>query len=359
MALWPPERPDAPNSNLNPMGGQQSNPRRPTSRARLDDNPVSFGTGPYFPGVDRTPRASEWSLTSAFWDDVNSVNRAGRIPRETSSSKGKVTGVKIPARRRSSFSTGSWRGPAGNCTTKQAPSGFPAPRGRASATCAWPPGTVLILNPGTGALESTLPLSDGGQGSSSVPPGDHDQIARRYVTMLVADMGVSSIPHEHEEAGNFLRAAFDGKRESDIVLCDGQGLRTQSRAWYRESRGGQKTRVRPAGPRSRAREARGNYGSPPTQNPVLGYREPPPGLQQLLQTQRLQAPKRATPNGPRSTWWQRPLTSRRPMPFLQSRSGRKGGERRRSGPTRSTRSGCKLAGMRWTWRPCWRILARS
>ncbi|KAL2106801.1 hypothetical protein VUR80DRAFT_6203 [Thermomyces stellatus] len=66
-------------------------------------------------------------------------------------------------------------------------------------------------------------------------PGIHSAAVRwrtGYVTMLVADMGVSSIPHEHEEAGNFLRAAFDGKRESDIVLCDGQGLRTQSRAWY-------------------------------------------------------------------------------------------------------------------------------
>lgn len=95
--------------------------------------------------------------------------------------------------------------------------------------------TALKLNPGSHALGFTLPLSDGGH---RVHLPVYPNVTLKYldITMLATDMGVSSIPAGHADAKNFLPTPFEGRRDFDIVLCDGQVLRTHSRASYREYR---------------------------------------------------------------------------------------------------------------------------
>jgi len=56
------------------------------------------------------------------------------------------------------------------------------------------------------------------------------------VTMLAADMGVIDIPAEHPEAKNLLPQQFNPGQLFDLVLCDGQVLRTHVRAAHREMR---------------------------------------------------------------------------------------------------------------------------
>ena len=54
------------------------------------------------------------------------------------------------------------------------------------------------------------------------------------ITLLVADMGVTSIPEEHPDVKNFLPQEFSSETFFDLVICDGQVLRTHARAEYRE-----------------------------------------------------------------------------------------------------------------------------
>ncbi|CEL09194.1 hypothetical protein ASPCAL12334 [Aspergillus calidoustus] len=58
------------------------------------------------------------------------------------------------------------------------------------------------------------------------------------ITMLAADMGVAvtDIPAEHPDAANLLPRQFKPEDQFDLVLCDGQVLRTHDRADYREKR---------------------------------------------------------------------------------------------------------------------------
>jgi hypothetical protein len=49
-------------------------------------------------------------------------------------------------------------------------------------------------------------------------------------------MGVTDIPAEHTDARNMLPQQFDPGQLFDLVLCDGQVLRTHVRAPYREMR---------------------------------------------------------------------------------------------------------------------------
>ncbi len=53
--------------------------------------------------------------------------------------------------------------------------------------------------------------------------------------MLAADMGVISIPKEHPDCENFLPRALQLGETYDLVICDGQVLRTHARAKYREA----------------------------------------------------------------------------------------------------------------------------
>ncbi|MBE3049910.1 hypothetical protein IMZ48_46915 [Candidatus Bathyarchaeota archaeon] len=94
---------------------------------------------------------------------------------------------------------------------------------------------ALELNPGSRATAFSLPTRDGGH---KVLLQKKDRVKMKFldITMLAADMGVMNIPTGHEDADNFLPAQFEPNEEFDIVLCDGQVLRTQSRASYRDDR---------------------------------------------------------------------------------------------------------------------------
>ncbi|KAI1109287.1 hypothetical protein F5Y14DRAFT_433151 [Nemania sp. NC0429] len=56
------------------------------------------------------------------------------------------------------------------------------------------------------------------------------------VTMLAADVGVESIPPDHPDFENFLPRHFQPHDVFDLVICDGQVLRTHQREPYREKR---------------------------------------------------------------------------------------------------------------------------
>jgi 23S rRNA U2552 (ribose-2'-O)-methylase RlmE/FtsJ len=95
--------------------------------------------------------------------------------------------------------------------------------------------TALSLSPGSSALAFTLPPDQGGH-EVLLPPGPNVEVKLVDITMLAADMGVAdNIPAEHADAGNFQRQKQLGpERHFDLVLCDGQVLRTHPRASYRE-----------------------------------------------------------------------------------------------------------------------------
>ncbi|CAG5137587.1 uncharacterized protein ALTATR162_LOCUS160 [Alternaria atra] len=68
--------------------------------------------------------------------------------------------------------------------------------------------------------------------------GINSRIQVRFldITMLAAEMDVTDIPVEHSDARNFMfDLPFYGEA-FDLVFCDGQVLRTHSRAEYREKR---------------------------------------------------------------------------------------------------------------------------
>lgn len=97
--------------------------------------------------------------------------------------------------------------------------------------------TALSFNPGARSLAFSLPQSEGGH-KALLPR--HPDVELRFldITMLPADMGASEIPQDHVDAGKFFPRQFDPNRLFDLVLCDGQVLRTNapSRAAYREKR---------------------------------------------------------------------------------------------------------------------------
>lgn len=94
--------------------------------------------------------------------------------------------------------------------------------------------TALDFNPGAIAFGFSLNVSEGG----------HKVLLRRPnvtlkfldITMLAADMGVTDIPPGHVDADKFLPRQFDPGQLFDLVICDGQVLRTHPRAAYRENR---------------------------------------------------------------------------------------------------------------------------
>lgn len=92
---------------------------------------------------------------------------------------------------------------------------------------------ALQVNPGAKAIAFTLPEEDGGH---AVLLPDDPRVEFKYldVTLLGEDMGAADIPADHPDAARFLpRQVAEGKL-FDLVLCDGQVLRTHSRAAYRE-----------------------------------------------------------------------------------------------------------------------------
>lgn len=95
--------------------------------------------------------------------------------------------------------------------------------------------TALDKNPGACALALSLPISQGGH-KVLLPESPDLTVDFLDITMLAADMGVTDIPADHPDADNILPQRFDPCQLFDLVLCDGQVLRTHVRAAYREMR---------------------------------------------------------------------------------------------------------------------------
>jgi 23S rRNA U2552 (ribose-2'-O)-methylase RlmE/FtsJ len=95
--------------------------------------------------------------------------------------------------------------------------------------------TALSINPGAHALGFSLPVSKGGH-KALLPTDSNVTLKFLDITMLATDMGVTDIPAEHPDAKNMLPQHFDPGQLFDLVLCDGQVLRTHVRAPYRERR---------------------------------------------------------------------------------------------------------------------------
>lgn len=106
--------------------------------------------------------------------------------------------------------------------------------------CAAPGGflaTAMKLNPNSEAVAFSLPPSDGGY--NVLLTGDKKRCVKFLdITMLAADMGATDIPDKHPDAGKFLPCQMRKTHLFDLVLCDGQVLRTHApaRASYRETR---------------------------------------------------------------------------------------------------------------------------
>ncbi|KAK0308709.1 hypothetical protein LTR82_015399 [Friedmanniomyces endolithicus] len=71
-----------------------------------------------------------------------------------------------------------------------------------------------------------------------MPPNSRITVKFMDITMLAADMGVDTIPAGHPDSANFLPRELAPNQFFDLVICDGQVLRTNvhARAEYRESR---------------------------------------------------------------------------------------------------------------------------
>ncbi|VUC23838.1 unnamed protein product [Clonostachys rosea] len=93
--------------------------------------------------------------------------------------------------------------------------------------------TALQKAPGAEALAFSLPASHGGH---RVLLRQTQSVECRFldVTMLAADMGTDTIPASHPEADEFLERQLQATEKFDLVLCDGQVLRTHIRPEYRE-----------------------------------------------------------------------------------------------------------------------------
>ena len=95
--------------------------------------------------------------------------------------------------------------------------------------------TALKQNPGSHVLAFSLPPSSGGH---KVLLPTYSEVEQKFldITMLAGDMGVENIPKDHPDAGNFLSRVLQNEQLFDLVLCEGQVLRTHDRAPYREKR---------------------------------------------------------------------------------------------------------------------------
>ncbi|PYH75379.1 hypothetical protein BO82DRAFT_360071 [Aspergillus uvarum CBS 121591] len=95
--------------------------------------------------------------------------------------------------------------------------------------------TALRINPQARAIGFSLPKSEGGH---NVLLPKHHNVSLKFldITLLATDMGRLDIPNGHPDAGKFLPRQFSSEQRFDLVICDGQVLRTHERATYREHR---------------------------------------------------------------------------------------------------------------------------
>ncbi|KAL4821881.1 hypothetical protein BDW67DRAFT_171903 [Aspergillus spinulosporus] len=99
--------------------------------------------------------------------------------------------------------------------------------------------TALKINPAAQALAFTLPESEGGH-KVALELRKYPSVTPHFldITMLATDMGIpaAEFPPSHPDFASFFPAHFDAEQRFDLALCDGQVLRTQARAAYREKR---------------------------------------------------------------------------------------------------------------------------
>lgn len=92
---------------------------------------------------------------------------------------------------------------------------------------------ALQYNPKAKAVAFSLPVVDGGH-KCLLPKTTRLEKHFVDITMLAADMGIANVPPDHPEADKFLSRPLIDERMFDLVLCDGQVLRNQELAPYRE-----------------------------------------------------------------------------------------------------------------------------
>ncbi|MCJ1309250.1 hypothetical protein MMC25_002908 [Agyrium rufum] len=95
--------------------------------------------------------------------------------------------------------------------------------------------TAMALNPQASALGFSLPPKEGGhkvllEKEFKVRPVFCD------VTMLAADMGITDFPADHPEVSSLLPRRVASGQRFDLVFCDGQVLRTHTRATHLANR---------------------------------------------------------------------------------------------------------------------------
>ncbi|TQN70160.1 Cap-specific mRNA (nucleoside-2'-O-)-methyltransferase [Colletotrichum shisoi] len=95
--------------------------------------------------------------------------------------------------------------------------------------------TALRLNPNARAVGFSLPVESGGH-KILMPESRRVELRFLDITMLAADMGVTEVPVDHPDHGKFLPQQLKPDDLFDLVICDGQVLRTHSREEYRERR---------------------------------------------------------------------------------------------------------------------------
>lgn len=97
---------------------------------------------------------------------------------------------------------------------------------------------MLKQYPDASVCGITLPVRSGGH-KMIIPFGPQDprvDVKFLDITMLIREFLIepSGVPNDHPDAANFIMSSpFYGK-EFELVLCDGQALRTHERAKYRE-----------------------------------------------------------------------------------------------------------------------------
>ncbi|KAL8845661.1 MAG: hypothetical protein Q9198_011379, partial [Flavoplaca austrocitrina] len=98
---------------------------------------------------------------------------------------------------------------------------------------------MLKQYPGASVCGITLPVRAGGH-KMIIPYGPKDprvDVKFLDLTMLLHEFSTraSSIPNDHPDAANFIKSSPFNGQKFELVLCDGQALRTHERAKYRET----------------------------------------------------------------------------------------------------------------------------
>ncbi|SMQ49171.1 unnamed protein product [Zymoseptoria tritici ST99CH_3D7] len=97
---------------------------------------------------------------------------------------------------------------------------------------------ALTFNPSATAKAFTLPVESGGHATrikSHTRFGGRVDLTYQDITLMAADMGVTTIPTSHPDAASLLTVRqIPADELFDLVICDGQVLRGHDRAEWRE-----------------------------------------------------------------------------------------------------------------------------